>query len=42
MQAKAIRIAQSRRLEVLLAHHETMRQASLKHSLVMQYMMLQL
>lgn len=26
MQAKAIRIAQSRRLKVLFAHHETMRQ----------------
>ena len=39
MQAKAITIAQSKkRLKVLLVHHETMRQASLKHSLGMQYM----
>lgn len=38
MQAKAIAIAQPKRLQVLLVHHETMRQASFKHSLGMQYM----
>lgn len=39
MQAKAITIARpKKRLKVLLVHHETMRQASLKHSLGMQYM----
>lgn len=38
MQAKAITIAQSKRLKVLLVHHKTMRQASFKHSLGMQYM----
>lgn len=38
MQAKAITTAQSKRLKVLLVHHKTMRQASLKHSLDMQYM----
>lgn len=38
MQAKAITIAQSERLKVLLVHHKTMRQAILKHSLGMQYM----
>lgn len=37
MQAKAITIAQSERLSVLLVHRETMRQASFTHSLGMQY-----
>lgn len=37
MQAKAITTAESRRLDVLLVQLKTMRQASFKHSLGMQY-----
>lgn len=37
MQAKAITTAEPERFDVLLVQHKTMRQASFKHSLGMQY-----